>query len=124
MSSSDGSSHRSGWSDVAKSFLRASQDDSDEAAKCEACRSETGSFNNDSHTNDKDDRSGKAFPPTRSWWAEMIRIHTKELGNPSKLPEEVAVMSACSGIFAEGEALKAGLARGSDWVGQGQRLGL
>lgn len=115
MSGSDGNSHGSGWSDVAKSFLRASQDDSDEAAKCEACRSETGSVNSGSDSNENEkDRSGKAFPPTRSWWAEMIRIHTNELGNPSKLPEEVAVMSACSGIFAEGEALKAGLARGSD----------
>ncbi len=104
MTSSDG------WGEVARDFLRASQEESDEALKCEACRSESKS--SVQTTSDTDDSGPGDFEyqrvqQPRSWWAEFIKIHSHGCGS-MKLPKrKISVASACAGIFAEGEALKA-----------------
>ena len=87
------------WDQVTKDLLKESQDDSDETAKCTACRSDT-------------EESNPVGPKkSRAWWAELIRTYTKGFGctpffqNDPKM--KITMVSACAGIFAEGEALKA-----------------
>ena len=107
-SGSDAENDQDGWDAVARDLLSSSQEDSDQAAKCEACRSESASATNE----DCSAFAGHAESPqsAKSWWAELIRIHASTcVPTPMTLPDRaITVVSACSGIFAEGEALKAG----------------
>ncbi len=103
-SSSSAASSDDGWGQVTKEFLRVSQEDSDEALKCEACRSETSKT--DSCTQSDSDHLAVGQP--RSWWAELIRIYTKGFGSMKLATSKITVVSACAGIFAEGETLKEG----------------
>ena len=109
MSSSDpeADGDKDGWDAVARDLLSSSQEDSDEAAKCQACRSESASVSDEvcsvfaGHA--------ESPQPARSWWAELIRIHAATcIPSTMTLPDRaITLVSACSGICAEGEALKA-----------------
>ena len=128
MSCSDAGSE-SGWSEVAKDLLRESQEESEETELCDACKSDTsgvasaeghGSSVDDNHDQTDDQKNSHRQLGSRAWWAELIKSHTQEfltsdVGTPG-VPKNVTVASACSGIFAEGEALKAQLVTGWDWA--------
>ncbi len=119
-SSQDFSSSESngGWSKVAKDLLKESQDDSDETAKCDACRSDSNSGCSDGSHSDSEPKRHNVYqdcgddasmpPRTRSWWAELIKCYTKDEFGMLPPSCNITVVSACSGICAEGEALKAG----------------
>jgi hypothetical protein len=104
--SSAADSASDGWGEVANELLKASQDDSEETLKCDACRSES------TNPESIDSASSDAVSRPRSWWGELIKIHTgsSKIALPAK---KLSVVSACAGIFAEGEALKV-------WIGVGQ----
>lgn len=105
-SASSSGSSAGNWSQLAHDLLRSSQEDSDETLACEACRTES-SVDGSSNGN-VDGMSQDHVPQTpKSWWAELIKIHSSEFGCIESLPK-ITVVSACAGIFAEGETLKAG----------------
>ena len=104
MDESSDSASQDGWDQVAQDLLKLSQEDSDETAVCDACRSASTCSSHD----DQPPELGR----TRAWWAELIKSHCQDfvhMRTASVLNslKKVSVISACSGIFAEGEALKA-----------------
>ncbi len=109
MDSPSPSASDDGWGKVVDDFLGASQEDSDNALKADACKSESCSKcsdqDQDSSTSEKKSTDHSPLPLT--WWARLIRIHTGQYQVPNQV-RPLTVVSACAGIFSEGEAFKAG----------------
>ena len=53
------------------------------------------------------DSEDDAVVEPSSWWASLIKSHTKDHGVPSQC-RKLNLLSACSGLCAESEVLKAG----------------
>ena len=107
-----------GWTGVVNDFLMSSQEESDQAQEAEACRSETCSCG--SGVAESDCSKGSSLschqPQPVGWWAQLVKMHTSSFGIP-KQHHDVTVLSACAGIFTEGEALKA-IGNGMDGLWQ------
>ena len=93
------------WSNVAADMLASSEKDSEEQSDADAIRSETCT------EWAEPSQSPSQTSKTSSWWARMIKEHTKEQAAEAHQHEPTNkkfVVSGCSGAFAEGEVLKAG----------------
>lgn len=99
-----------GWGQVVDDFLEASQEDSDNTLKADACKSESCSKCSDQDQDQDSSMSEKKTdhsPVPLTWWARLMRIHTGQYQVPNQV-RPLTIVSACAGIFSEGEAFKAG----------------
>ena len=95
------------WDRLAEEFLRSSQEDDDRTAVAEVCKSETCSITSQigSEASQESSSHGRSPQPV-SWWAKLLKLHTQAYEVPSQV-RPVRIVSACAGIFTEGESLKA-----------------
>lgn len=106
-------SDKDGWDEVVEDFLLSSQEASDHALEAEACKSESCTR---SEAGDSSDGSRSVLaspfspghkPNPVAWWAQQLKMHTRKFEVPSQ-SRQITVVSACAGLWTEGEALKAG----------------
>lgn len=106
--SPDSCSEHDGWGAVVDEFLQSSQEDSDQAVLADACKSESCSQSSGAPNPDESSSSSESRKPQPvAWWAQLLKLHTRQFQVPTQ-KRPTTLVSACAGIFTEGEAFKAG----------------